>query len=273
MHSLAFIKLGGSVITDKRGQEAPDLTTIHRLAREVVDLRAAQPAQHILIGHGSGSFGHHYAAHYGIHRGLPTDAGADWSGYAITAGAVLRLNRIVVDALLSAGLPALALQPSASLLSHDRAIVQWETDTIARALERGMVPVIHGDVAFDTAHGCTIMSTETLFVHLTLHTALSPSRIILVGEDAVYTSDPRHDPSAVRIPAITAANIADVLNQASDSHGVDVTGGMRSKVETMWNLVQQRPGLEVVITGCEAGVLARALRGEPTQEGTRIYAG
>ena len=35
---LTFVKFGGSVITDKTGQEAPDLPTIRRLAAE---LRAA----------------------------------------------------------------------------------------------------------------------------------------------------------------------------------------------------------------------------------------
>src|SRR5690349_9689950 len=110
-----FIKLGGSVITDKAGREAADLPLIARLAGELAQARAANPALRLIVGHGSGSFGHHYAARYGVHRGLAP--GADWMGFALTAGAALRLNRIVVDALLEAGLPAVELQPSASLRS------------------------------------------------------------------------------------------------------------------------------------------------------------
>jgi len=40
---LTFVKLGGSVITDKTGQEAPDLATIRRLAGELRDALAAAP--------------------------------------------------------------------------------------------------------------------------------------------------------------------------------------------------------------------------------------
>ena len=71
----SFIKFGGSVITDKAGREAADLALITRLAAEVAAARAADPQLQLLVSHGSGSFGHHYAARYGIHRGL--QAGAD----------------------------------------------------------------------------------------------------------------------------------------------------------------------------------------------------
>ncbi|MEI8166629.1 MAG: uridylate kinase, partial [Chloroflexales bacterium] len=57
-----FIKLGGSVITNKSGQEAPDLPLIARLAAEIAAARAARPTLAVVLGHGSGSFGHHYAA-------------------------------------------------------------------------------------------------------------------------------------------------------------------------------------------------------------------
>ena len=113
--ALTFVKFGGSVITDKRGQEAPDLETIRSLAGELRDARAVNPALRLILGHGSGSFGHTYATRYGIHRGIAP--GADWMGFALTAAAALRLNRIVVDELLAADVPALALQPSATLRS------------------------------------------------------------------------------------------------------------------------------------------------------------
>lgn len=270
MDALTFIKLGGSVITDKNGQEIPDLPVITRLANELHTARAEQPGQGMVLGHGSGSFGHLYAARYGVHRGLRSDA--DWMGYALTAGAALRLNRIVVDTLLAAGVPALAFQPSASLQSAAGELAQWHTDNIGQALRRGLVPVIHGDVAFDTAQGSAIVSTESLFAYLALRTALQPTRIILVGEAAVYTSDPRKDPEARPIPLITTANIDLVLSGTGGSHAVDVTGGMRSKVELMWRLVQALPGLEVYLIGTRPGLLRRTLLGQAIGEGTRLRA-
>ncbi|HMQ33584.1 MAG TPA: isopentenyl phosphate kinase [Chloroflexaceae bacterium] len=265
-----FVKLGGSVITDKAGQEAADLPVIARLAAEVAAARAARPRLPIVLGHGSGSFGHHYAARYGVHRGLPP--GADYAGFALTAAAALRLNRIVVDALLAAGVPALSLQPSASLWAGAGQIIAWDTAHLGRALGHGLVPVVHGDVAFDEAQGSAIISTEALLAHLAERTELRPDRVVLVGEDAVYTADPRRDPAARRVPLITAANLAEALGGADGSHAVDVTGGMRSKLELMWRLVQRLPGLEVRLVGPAPGNLRAALLGEPLDTGTTIRA-
>ncbi len=263
-----FIKLGGSVITDKAGREAADLPLIAGLAGEIAQARAANPALRLLVGHGSGSFGHHYAAKYGVHRGLPADA--DWMGFALTAGAALRLNRIVVDALLQAGVPAVEIQPSAALRSAAGQIAAWDTAAVAAALGHGLFPVIHGDVAFDSQQGSAIISTEQLLAHLALASELRPARIILVGEDAVYTADPRVDLNAERIPLITSANIAEVLHGAGGSHAVDVTGGMRSKLDLMWRLVRAVPGLEVRLIGPRPGLLAAALAAGPLDAGTLI---
>src|SRR5690242_13549426 len=137
---LTFVKFGGSVITDKTGQEAPDLPLIRRLAAEVraaLDLAGAR--YRLIVGHGSGSFGHTYAQRYGIHHGLAP--GADWVGFAETAAAALRLNRIVVDELLAANIPAIAFQPSATLLSRGGQLVAWDTAAIGRALDRRLIPV------------------------------------------------------------------------------------------------------------------------------------
>ncbi len=265
-----FIKLGGSVITDKAGREAADLPLITRLAAEVAQARAANPGIRLLIGHGSGSFGHHYAAKYGVHRGLAPDA--DWMGFALTAGAALRLNRIVVDALLAAGVPAVEIQPSAALRCSGSQIVAWDTAAVAAALAHGLTPVIHGDVAFDSQQGSAIISTEQLLAHLTLASDLRPARIILVGEDAVYTADPRAEPQAERIPLITATNLDAVLHGAGGSHAVDVTGGMRSKLDLMWRLVSATPGLEVRLIGARPGLLADALGDGTIDSGTIIRA-
>ncbi len=263
-----FIKLGGSVITDKTGREAADLPLITRLAEEIAQARAANPHLRLLIGHGSGSFGHHYAAMYGVHRGLAPDA--DWMGFALTAGAALRLNRIVVDALLVAGVPAVEIQPSAAMRCSGGQIVAWDTASVAAALAHGLIPVIHGDVAFDSQQGSAIISTEQLLAHLALATDLHPTRIILVGEDAIYTADPRTDPYAERIPLITFANLDAVLHATGGSHAVDVTGGMRSKLDLMWRLVSAIPGLEVRLIGPHPGLLTDVLGAGLRDAGTII---
>jgi isopentenyl phosphate kinase len=266
---LTFVKFGGSAITDKTGQEAPDLATIRQLAAELRQAHTANAQQPLILGHGSGSFGHPYAARYGIHRGIA--AGGDWMGFALTAAAALRLNRIVVDELLAAGVPALSLQPSATLRSTGGKLTTWDTTTIGRALAQGLVPVVHGDVSFDDSQGTAIISTEQLLVFLAEHTReLRPNRIIMVGETGVYTADPRTTPNAQRIPRIDRHNIDEVLRGAGASHGADVTGGMRSKVELLWRLAEAQPGLSAQLIGAAPGLFRRALLGQADGEGTTI---
>ncbi len=266
--ALTYIKLGGSVITDKTGQEAADLDVIRQLARELHAALQADSTLQIVLGHGSGSFGHTYAARYGIHRGLA--ANADWMGFALTSGAALRLNRIVVDELLAAGVPALSLQPSVTIESQGGKLTQWDTRTVTLALQRGLVPVIHGDVAFDAMQGSAIISTEQLLVYLSQINELRPQRVLLVGESGVYTADPRSNPDAQRIPLIDRSNISEVLAGAGGSHGADVTGGMRAKVELLWNMVMAHPGLSAQLIGPSPGLFQRALLGQAEGEGTII---
>lgn len=269
---LTFVKLGGSVITDKTVPETPDLPTIRRLASEMRaaldEAGAPGSGYRLIVGHGSGSFGHTHARRYGVHLGIAD--GGDWMGFALTAAAALRLNRIVVDELLAAGVPALALQPSATLRAERGVLRNWETHAVARALGHGLVPVIHGDVAFDSLQGSAIVSTEQLLVRLAEDLSLRPDRIVLVGESGVYTADPRLDPSARRIPLIDAGNIDDVLEGTGASHGVDVTGGMRGKLELVWSLVRGAPGLTVQLIGTAPGLLTRALLGRAEGEGTVV---
>jgi isopentenyl phosphate kinase len=268
MENLTFLKFGGSAITDKNGQEVANTEVITSLAEELYHFLSSAPDQRVLIGHGSGSFGHYYAAQYRIHEGLTDDA--DWKGFALTSAAALRLNRIVVDALLQVGVPALAVQPSAALRSEGGRVVEWSAVPIEQALTRRLVPVIHGDVVFDAVQGCAIISTESLFAALARIASLQPSRIIIIGEDAVYTADPHIDPTAEPIPVITSSNIEQVREMTGGASAADVTGGMRSKVELMWSLVETIPGLEVHIIDFRPGVLQGALRREFLSEGTII---
>jgi isopentenyl phosphate kinase len=267
---LTFVKFGGSVITDKSGREAADTATIATLATDLRTALAGDPTLRLILGHGSGSFGHYYAAQYGIHRGLAADA--DWMGFARTAGAALRLNRLVVDALLAADVPAISLQPSAGLHSNAGQLSKWLTEPLGHALNYRLIPVIHGDVAFDSTQGSAIISTEALFTYLALHSPFQPARIILVGEAAVFTADPRIDPNAAVIPQIDGRNIAEVLHGTGASHGADVTGGMRSKIELMWRLIQALPQLQVRLIGPHPDLLRRALLDESLNQGTLLKA-
>jgi len=263
---LVFLKLGGSLITDKRIAETPRLDVIERLAMEIAAACRADPSLRLVIGHGSGSFGHVYGRRYGTREGVHDAAG--WYGFAATGDAAARLNRIVTAALLAAEIPAWSIQPGAVLRCIEGRIVQGMEETVALALTCGLTPVVYGDVALDQARGGTIVSTEEIFDHLI--DALQPQRVVLAGEvDGIFTNDPLLDPQAQRVAEITPDTLDAIVDGLGRSHGVDVTGGMRAKVLQALAMVQRHPALEVIIcSGMIPGRVGGVLVGQ--EAGTRI---
>ncbi len=266
MAELVFLKLGGSLITDKRTRETARHDVIARAAGEIARALAGTPDLRLLLGHGSGSFGHFAAHRYHVRQGCLED----WRGYSETAAAAQRLNRLVTDALLAEGVPAVSVQPSASAQAHDGVLQYMAVTPIRTLLERGAVPLVYGDVALDDARGCTIISTEQIMALLAAE--LGPRRIIMAGEvGGVYTADPQRDPSASLIPEIGPRNYPQVEAMLTSAFGVDVTGGMSDKVRTLYALVSRHPGLSArIISGRDAGAIERALRDPAAALGTRI---
>lgn len=266
MGELVFVKLGGSLITDKRRSETPRPAVIQRLAQEVQAALTQRPELQLVLGHGSGSFGHVAAERYKVHQGHPRD----WRGYAETGAMAQRLNRLVTDALLAEGVRAVSLQPSASARCHQGELMELAIEPVVQLLKADAVPLVYGDVALDDAQGCAILSTEQIFVYLAR--ALRPQRILMVGEVAgVFSGDPQRDTLVRLVPEINGRNYHEVERMLSASHGVDVTGGMLSKVRLLYELVQEQPNLQVrIITGRRNGVLQRVLADSSYAEGTLL---
>ena len=102
-NAIVFLKLGGSLITDKHQPETPRLEVLARLAGEIARALNAQPQLTLLIGHGSGSFGHTAALRHNTRAGAHSPE--HWRGFAEVAAAAGKLNRLVEDALRAAGVP------------------------------------------------------------------------------------------------------------------------------------------------------------------------
>ncbi|MGD2050782.1 MAG: isopentenyl phosphate kinase, partial [Chloroflexota bacterium] len=213
-------------------------------------------------GHGSGSFGHVAANKYGTRQGV---RGNDqWRGFTEVSSAAARLNAHVRDSLLLENVPAISLQPSASAECRKGHIVKMNTKSVQSALAAGIVPIVYGDVAFDSILGGTIISTEEILSYLAVK--FQPTWLLLAGEtDGVLNKDGR------LIPLISRENIGQVQNQLGGSRGTDVTGGMASKVYQMLDLVEKVPNLSVLVfSGLELGNVSGRLLGNTDIPGTVI---
>ncbi|MCL4530515.1 MAG: isopentenyl phosphate kinase [Chloroflexi bacterium] len=256
MDEITFLKLGGSLITDKTQPYTIRRDKLSELAKEIKSALARTPELRVVIGHGSGSFGHYAVTEH--YPQLEIREKKDWLGFNEVWYRASQLNRYVIEAFHDAGVPAMAIQPSASVISRDGAVEHWDLSPLKAALEAGIAPVIFGDMTFDTVKGGTVLSTEALMFHLAQQ--LRPQRILLAGlEAAVWADFPaRHQ----RVEKVTPANYAAMAGKIGSSHGTDVTGGMKSKVEEMLRLVQTVPQVTIqIFSGEESGNVERVLNG------------
>ncbi len=250
---LTFLKLGGSLITDKHTPRTPRAGVLMRLMAEIAEARAAQPTLQIVLGHGSGSYGHVEAKKYGTRNGVHTPE--QWRGLAEVQHVAGLLNHLVAEAAHKAGLPIVNVPPSASVRCRDGLIETMALDPIRAALEHALIPLVFGDVALDEARGGTIVSTEDVFRYLAVH--LKPARILLAGSEAGVLT---HWPAGEVIPEI---NSTESLSGLTGSHAADVTGGMTSKVREMLALARAVSDVEIrIFSGDEVGLVRAALIGE-----------
>lgn len=257
---LTLLKLGGSLITDKNQKATLRPDVLSRIAQEIAQAQNEKSFP-LLIGHGSGSFGHFEAKQYKTIAGVQT--AEEWRGFARVATIAAELNFHMAAALQNAGVSVMRFQPSASALAQNGVIENMALEPIQKALDNGLVPLVYGDVAFDALRGGTIVSTETVFSYLVKH--LPVSRILLLGEvDGVW------DEHKQIIPSITPKNFPAIQAALAGSGGVDVTGGMETKVSDMLELANSEPYPEILIlNGLVPNRLREALLGKEVL-GTRI---
>jgi isopentenyl phosphate kinase len=257
MPDAILIKLGGSLITEKSRAETPRTAVIERLAGEIAALAAERPERGLILGHGSGSFGHVAAERYGIAQGL-RDAG-QLPGVPLTQQKAAALHRIVTAALAAAGALPFSIAPSSCVVAAAGRPVELAAEPLVLALGRGLLPVVYGDVVTDREWGVSICSTERLFDLLARRLpaeGVTVRRALWLGEtDGVY------DDSGRTIPRITADSFAAARKAIGAPAGTDVTGGMLHRVETA--LALARLGIRSqILNGLRPGALAAALADE-----------
>lgn len=263
MKNLVFLKLGGSLITDKDQESTALPDRLHDIGRQINRAIKDHPDQKLLIGHGSGSFGHHAAKKYGTRDGYTTGQNPEtyWSGFQVVYQQAHQLNHLVMQALWKTGNPCIAFPPSAAVKTENHSIQRWGFEPIEAALKANQIPVIFGDVIFDDAIGGTILSTEDLFCHLAGF--LHPEKILLAGiEKGVWQDFPTR---TTLLKRLDRASYPAFQNSIHGSGSVDVTGGMHGKVRQMLDLAGSLESLSIrIFSGVEEDAILKALSGQET---------
>ncbi len=265
VNQVVVVKLGGSLITDKRGDAVARVDVIERLAGEIAAAWHAVTGR-LILSHGSGSFGHVTAARHGVGRG-PLERGA-LAGAGETRLQAARLHELVVGRLLAAGLPAFSWAPSSAMTARAGRPASADVEPLLAALAAGFLPVTYGDVVLDLEWGASIASTEAVVRTLAGRLERRGTRI-----DRVFwlgATRGIYDSEGVPVERVDRANHARIRRMIGATAGTDVTGGMLLRLDTARWLA--RRGIESwVVDGRTPGLLAAGLSGEPVP-GTRFVA-
>lgn len=249
------LKIGGSVITDKAVPYTAKIDTIRAIAKVLATVKSP-----MLISHGVGSFAHTSAAKYGGKKGYTSRL-----GIAQVARDAQEINRIVMDIFLEVGLPAISFSPRSLLLTEEGMLEKSFFNPLKEALQQGLIPVIYGDVIWDTKWKTTIYSGETTLHLLTRYLKrhdFQVSKIIqLTNVDGVL------DEKSNVIPEITYKNWHEIRRNITKLQVADVTGGMGHKVEEALQMTKY--GIETILMNGETGDFSGFLAGK-TVRGTVI---
>ncbi len=267
MKKLIFLKLGGSLITDKTKPFTLRTDYIKRIASEISEAIKENKDLKVIIGTGTGSFGHYPVQHYGIEEGLKTDRHR--YGFCSVHNWVSKLNGMVVEELLRLNIKAFSFYPSSMMTAKNGNISQFFYQPIIHMVEMGVIPVVHGDMLYDEVRGSTICSVEMIFSKLItrLHVLKTYQFTIIYAG----LTDGVLDSKKNTVPVITNDTIDFVSQLFFDTEGYDVTGGMKSKVLSCLQIAKY--GVEsLIINGTTKGNIKKALLGKEVK-GTRIING
>jgi len=247
---LIYVKLGGSVITDKSKPFSAKPKTIDRLSLEIKKAKRNSDFN-LILAHGSGSFGHTLASKYKTHLGNRNKNSL--KGFPKVAHVARRINSIVMDKFIGRNLPVVSISPLSFLYSGKN--TKSFLNPVKKALELHLIPIVYGDCIFDENNGFGIYSGEdTLDI---LASKFGGDMIIMVSDTSGVL-----DEKGETIPKITSKNFDTYKSMISGSKSKDVTGGMYQKVYKALAIYHKMGIRTLIINGNKKNQLYNALVGK-----------
>lgn len=122
-------------------------------------------------------------------------------------------------------------------------------------LERGIVPVLHGDVVMDSSLGTSVISGDQIVPYIAKQMKATLLGIGSATEGVL-------DDKSMTIPIISSKNFENVKMHIKGSENIDVTGGMLGKVKEMLDLSNSTNITSHIFDAGKPGNVERFLKGE-----------
>jgi isopentenyl phosphate kinase len=230
------IKLGGSVITDKRLAFKANYRSMNSIAKELTRVR-----DRLILLNGAGSFGHIPVKRYGLDKGFSREK---IRSFASTKLQLLRLQEILASVLRSHGIPVVPFSPSSFMMARSGRLCTAELAPIKKFLQLGLVPLLGGDLLADLECGWRVVSADQMAAWIAPRVGAST---IIYGTDVdgLYSSDPKVCKDALLLETLSCREIRGIAESTLGSRMPDVTAGMRGKLLEAERAAKK--GIEVVI--------------------------
>jgi len=262
---IVLLKLGGSLITDKNEPLSLRRDILEKAVVQIINSR-----QKVIIIHGGGSFGHPIAKKYALVNGFNPIIDDQNLGIAKTHDAMVKLNSRIMDLFLTKEHPAIAIQPSSIFIKDGTDIWLRSTEQIEIALDFGISPVLYGDIILDKQHSFSILSGDRIIHALCRRlTKYHVSKVVFtIEKDGIFiVDDSKKDNNHILVEEINHDQIDD-LNLANLTEKIDVTGGIKGKLESIKKICALGVSVQI-INGLKDQNILKALKNEKVK-GTLI---
>ena len=219
---MILIKLGGSIVTNKRKPESARRKTIDNILKQIKKIN--EPT---ILVHGGGSYGHYWSVKYGMHT---KPAKYDLKGVSVVKNSMIELNKIILDSAVKNRLNPYCLPPT-DFMNGNKPI-RSKVEKIGEIAKSGLTPVTYGDALWYGQKKSYILSGDVIMT--AIGKILKPRLSVFVLDvDGVYSNTK------------SKKLIYDFKKEKPtiSKNRMDVTGGMTRKISEAAKM--SRSGLKV----------------------------
>jgi len=170
---------------------------------------------------------------------------------------------MLAGCLQELGVPVIMFATSSIFSSTDRVLDQCNLKPIKGYLDVGMVPLIGGDMIYDTGMGFRVMSGD--LIAYTLAKELGAKRLIFATDvKGISDKDPKMFSDARLMQSIRVSEIPGLIDEIKASNPRDASGAIVGKLQTIQMaapLIERGMGLSI-LSMMEPGTLIGYLKGE-----------
>ncbi|MFX0020709.1 MAG: type 2 isopentenyl-diphosphate Delta-isomerase [Candidatus Hermodarchaeota archaeon] len=269
-----ILKLGGSLLTDKETPFSLREEILQRSINQIIESKKT-----IILVHGGGSFGHPIAKKYQISQGINDSVKDQLIGLSKTHEVMNKFNSIIINKFLDNNQPAIPIQPSSLFIKEFNQIFVNNIESIEQLLNLGIIPILYGDIILSRERSFSILSGDQIILKLceNLRNFKISKVIFAIEKDGIFIRDNGNVKLALNL---TSKNL-DGLKLANLDQKIDVTGGIKNKIETIKEIIKYNIPVQI-INGLKDRNILKALLDESlecttikdpfnSRSGSRIY--